>query len=57
MNSEPDKSQKLTLYHMDMKKVDLKNTKGACEVILLIKPKVMKTGTEGGELKILYFLL
>lgn len=57
MNSEPDKSQKLTLYHIDMKKMDLKNTKGACEVILLIKPKVMKTGTEGGELKILYFLL
>lgn len=57
MNSEPDKSQKLTLYHMDMKKMDLENTKGACEVILLIKPKVMKTGSEGGELKILYFLL
>lgn len=49
MNSEPDKSQKLTLYHMDMKKMDLENTKGACEVILLIKPKVMKTGTEGGN--------
>lgn len=32
---------------MDMKKVDLKKTKGTCDFILLIKPKVMKIGTEG----------
>lgn len=37
--------------------MDLKKTKGACEFILLIKPKVMKIGTGGGQLKILYFLL
>lgn len=38
--------------------MDLKKTKGACESILLIKPKVMKIGTGGrGQLKILYFLL
>lgn len=36
--------------------MDLKKTKGACEFILLIKPKVMKIGM-GGQLKILYFLL
>lgn len=35
--------------------MDLKKTKGACEFILLIKPKVMKIGM--GGLKILYFLL
>lgn len=47
MNSEPGKNQELTLYHMDMKKMDLKSTKGACEFILLIRPEVMKIGTEG----------
>lgn len=31
--------------------MDLKKTKGACEFILLIKPKVMKIGTEGGAIK------
>lgn len=31
--------------------MDLKKTKGTCDFILLIKTKVMKTGTEGGAIK------